>query len=191
MLIMDKMTTRLTLLEKAYENTMTKVIALKSIDRMVLPDGTVITAQRGDKIEIPRWMARVLEDEKTVSILWDDVSIEDVIRIHYREMQRVSLKDIEQLPDNFYWLVRDYLANLDRRIRENPEPQLIEEKRRMHDYLNEIVDKRLQTIALSSLDEKMSSQISARLTPEEQVLLDELRNLIREWRSKILGSESI
>ncbi len=191
MLIMDKMTTRLTLLEKAYENTMTKVIALKSIDRMVLPDGTVITAQRGDKIEIPRWMARVLEDEKTVSILWDDVSIEDVIRIHYREMQRVSLKDIEQLPDNFYWLVRDYLANLDRRIRETPEPQLIEEKRRMHDYLNEIVDKRLQTIALSSLDEKMSSQISARLTPEEQVLLDELRNLIREWRSKILGSESI
>ncbi len=188
---MDKMTTRLTLLEKAYENTMAKVIALKSIDRMVLPDGTVITAQRGDKIEIPRWMARVLEGEKTVSILWDDVSIEDIIRIHYREMQRVSLKDIEQLPDNFYWLVRDYLANLERRIRETPEPQLIEEKRRMQDYLNEIVDKRLQTIALSSLDEKMSSQISARLTPEEQVLLDELRNLIREWRSKILGSNSV
>lgn len=183
---MSRVEARLHLLEKAYDNSNVKVLVTQDLNGLVLPDGTRISARKGDRIEIPRWMARVLEADGKASIIRDEITTEDVIRIHYREMQRTSIMDIERLPDNFYWSVREYVNYLEKKIREEPDPRLLEEKRRLSEYIDEIIDKRIQSIVLSTMDEKMAGQISSKISPEEQVLMEELIQVLRKWRKQII-----
>ena len=187
---MDGIEAKLSLLEKAYDNTIVHAITLADMEKLTLPDGSVINASRGDKIELPRWMARALEEERMVSIIWNEFTVEDVLRIHYREMQRTSILDIEALPENFYWILREYVSRLEKQIRETPDPRLIEERKRLQDYVNEILDKRLQTIISAVTNDKLSNSISPKLSPEEQVLMEELRRIIKEWRRKLIEGKS-
>ncbi len=178
---------RLELLRESFQNTPVKIIVIEDISPLTLPDGSVFSARRGEETEVPRWIADYLEKKGLVKRKWGEITLDDIIKIHYREINRRATRELESLPTNFYWLVREYIEHLDKLIKENPDPVLLDEKRKVTLYLQEIVEKRLQALAFFALSNDDSSTISQKLAPEENVLLEELKASIKMWKKTVLG----
>jgi len=179
------------LIRKAFENISVKAVAIEDIRGLVLPNGTTLSATKGDKIEAPRWIIGYLEEKGLAKRLWEEVGLEDIIRIHYRELDRKSIKEISRLPDNFYFLVKEYMDHLDKIIREKPDPNILNERQRIENYVNEIVNKRLQAIMLLSLNVDDPAELGGKLSPEELELFREIKEKIAEWFLLIFGKRRL
>ncbi|AFH43359.1 hypothetical protein [Fervidicoccus fontis] len=178
---------RLELLKQAFNNTSVKVIAVSDIDQTVLPNGAVLKAKKGEEVELPRWIANFLEERGLVKRKWDEISVQEVSKIHYREMSRRAVKDIEQLPSNFYWLVQEYLDYLEKKIRSEADPSFIEDRQNLLEFLSEIVEKRMRAVITYVFSYGDYTEISQKLTQEEIILAEELKNLLIQWKKIVIG----
>jgi len=174
----------LKLLEKLFETSPTRVLVLEDFEGLRLPGGAVASAKRGDKIELPRWVARLLEERGIVRRLFDELAVEDVARAHYRELARRSLSDLQKLPDNFYWIVRDYVSYLKRAAASSADAKLLDTAKRLEACLSDVVEKRIQAI-LSLSASPVASEYKSRLLPEEVELLEAISELVQSWASRV------
>jgi hypothetical protein len=170
-------------------NLPVKVIVIENIKPITLPDGTVFSARRGEERELPRWVSLFLEKKGLVKRRGVEITLDEIIKLHYREVNRRSITDLEQLPAHFYWLVKEYLEHLDEMIRERPDPTLIDERRKVSLYLREIFEKRLQALVSLTVRGGDLSVIRQKLSPEENVLLEEIHGKISAWKRIVLGAE--
>lgn len=181
------MKSRLEALKKVFESSGVKTVVVSDIRGLTLPDGSVLNASKGEEIEVPRWLAKYLEERGLVRRRWGELELEDILRIHYRELDRKSVRDLTPLPQHFYWLAREYLQRLDELIKSNPTPVLLDERRKAETYIKEIVDRRIRAIASMAVGGGDASIVSGRLSPEEQELMKELKRVISEWKKIVLG----
>ncbi len=170
-----------------FESSNVKVIVVNDITGLRMPNGEVINASRGEEIEIPRWLANYLESKGLVRRKWGELGLEDLMKIHYREANRKSLRELSSLPKNFYWLAKEYIEHIDSLIKENPTPTLLREKERMLTFLREIIDKRLKAILTIAVGREDVSTYTTKLSPEELMLFHEVRELIQEWKKTLTG----
>jgi DNA replication factor GINS len=181
---------RLKLFELQYLLRPTRVMVVKDSKNLYI-DGQSIELQKGVEIEIPYWLASQLVKEGLVKIVESPLSLEDIARIHFSVISAKTPSDLEQLPQYFYQEAKTVIQELGERAKKELDPALLEERHRMLQYLVEIIDKRL-TILLQSLRSPTSiAEITSRLTPEEEALLNYLSNALKTWREKILPRATV
>ena len=97
------------------------------------------------------------------------------------------MRELERLPENFYIQAKEYLRELEARIRRELNTTLLEEKQKAELYLVEIINRRLGMILQVLRSPASLAEIYEKFTEEEKLLADALRGLIEEWREKVFG----
>jgi len=161
-------------------------------DRLVLnmPDGAKVVSMRGEKLEAPHWMLRILDSKGLVKQEEPDLTINDILRIHHDETHKKSSRELSLLPENFYFRVRRYLAGLEKKIDERPSPELIQEHSKSLALLSEIVERRLSTILHVAISGRGEESILGRMSPEEEALYRQIRSIIDSWRETVIGKRA-
>ncbi|HIQ11022.1 MAG TPA: DNA replication complex GINS family protein [Pyrodictium sp.] len=176
----------LELIELSYRLKPVRVMVVKDYGSLEI-DGVMYELRRGTEVEIPRWIAEVLEEIGVVEILETGLSLEDIARIHFSTHSVKSMRELERLPENFYIQAKEYLKELETRIRRELNPMLLEEKQKAELYLVEIVNRRLNMIIQVLRSPASLAEIYEKFSEEEKLLADALRGLIEEWRKKVFG----
>ncbi len=176
----------LELLELEYMLQPVRVMVVKESGK-VLIDGVELELRRGTELEIPYWLAEVLEENKAVNIIKTPLALKDIGRVHFSTINTRSLAELEQLPKFFYREVRTYLENLDKKIREVPEPQLIDEKKKAEHYLYDIIDRRLLLLLNAIRSPTTITELSSKLSQEEVILWELLYRVVELWKKKVLS----
>ncbi|MCE4598825.1 MAG: DNA replication complex GINS family protein [Desulfurococcales archaeon] len=174
---------RIELIKLDYELTGVRVVFLRSFRKLPTPGG-VINARKGDELELPRWQARLLEAEGIVDVREQDMDIDYVNTYHFREKKRVAANQLSQMPRDFYLKAKELVDRLNKLIRESPSHMLLRDR--------EIVEKNLIELAESRLVKIMrlaqtggGEELRDRMTPEEVLVYDSLKNIVESWRSYI------
>lgn len=169
---------RLKLVELDYEFRDVRVLFIKDYEGLPLPNGRV-TARKGDEMDLPRWQARLLAGMGYVEIKDRGVDINEINMIHYRE-RRGRGAEVQPLPQDFYFKVREYVEKLNEAIRESPASMLIREREAAEKNVLDLADTRL--VKILRLAQTGSSEFKDRMTPEERILFDVLQSLVEDWR---------
>ncbi len=155
-----------------------------------LPDGT-LSAKKGDEVEAPRWVARVLV-ARGAAKLKDEVDITYLNSYQYRERRTAAPSQLPQLPPDFYIKVSEYLRSLDEQLRTSPSAMLMRDRESGEKALMEIAQLRLsKVIRLAQVESQ--EDLTASMTPEEALLYTRLRELLGSWKSyvaSLAGGES-
>ncbi|HEU97854.1 MAG: hypothetical protein ACP5I2_02650 [Fervidicoccaceae archaeon] len=176
------------LLKEAFERTPVKVVVVSEAETIKLPSGSTINVKKGEEIELPRWLANTLEEKGIVQRKWNEFSIDELMKIEYKTMKMRTPKDLEQLPNNFYWICSEHLHHLEKLLKTNPDPNYIQEKKKVAESLNKIMTRRLSLLVESLLIfgvDLPSLQLKA--TPEELVLIQRFYEDLRKWK-EVLGT---
>lgn len=176
----------LELIELSYKLKPVRVMVVKDYGSLEI-DGVMYELRRGTEVEIPRWIAEVLEETGVVEILETGLSLEDIARMHFSTHSVKSVRELERLPENFYIQAKEYLRELDARIRRELNPMLLEEKQKAELYLVEIINRRLSMIIQVLRSPASLAEVYEKFSEEEKLLADALRSLIEEWRKKVFG----
>lgn len=163
--------------------------AIVVADRLAinLPNGTKVISVRGEKLEAPFWILNLLEKKGLVKQDEGDLTINDILKVHHDETHKKSSRELSSLPENFYFRLRKYLSNLEKKINEKPAPELINELKKAESLLKEIIEKRLTTILYIAISGRGEESILGKMSPEEEVLYKWFRSTIESWRESVLG----
>lgn len=181
-------------LRRDYMWTSIRAIVLRDHEDITLP-GTTIQLRRGTEIVAPRWLVRMLTEQKVLEPREELMKINELGRFSFletRSRQQASL--IQKLPSDFYQRLRDYLEILGKKLAESPSPEVIDEYRRARSYTYDILRVRLQRILSLVQAGEESSEIReqlSRLTPEELILYKTIRKLIEDWQKEVTGLEEV
>ncbi len=170
---------RLKLVELDYEFREVRVLFVKDYEDLPLPNGRV-TARKGDEMDLPRWQARLLADMGYVEIKDRRLDVNEINMVHYREKRGRGANEIQPLPQDFYFKVREYVSMLNNAIRESPASMLIREREAAEKNTLDLADTRL--VKILRLAQTGSSEFKDRMTPEERILFDVLQSLIEDWK---------
>ena len=187
----DSLRDRLKLIVLDYEMSPVRVLALRDIGPLPLPQGTV-TVRRGDELEVPRWQARLLASRGLVEIRERGLDIDAVNMYHYREKRGQAANQLQGLPQDFYLAARDLVARLNEMIRESPSTMLIRDREVLEKNLLDLAETRLSK--LLRLAVSGGEEFKERMTPEEALIYDLVRGVVEVWRSyakELAGGGSI
>ena len=181
-------------LRRDYMWTNIRAIVLRDHEDIVLP-GTTIQLRRGTEIVAPRWLVRMLSEQKILEPREEPMKINELGRYSFLETRsRQQSALLQKLPTDFYQKLRDYLETIRRKLSESPSPEIIDEYRRARSYTYDILRVRLQRILSLVQAGEESSEIRgqlARLTPEELILYKTIRRLIEDWQKEVTGLEEV
>ncbi len=171
-----------------------RAIVLRDHEDIVLP-GNIIQLRRGTEIVAPRWLVRMLSEQKILEPREELMKINELGRYSFLETRsRQQSALMQKLPTDFYQKLRDYLEVLRRKLTESPSPEIIDEYRRARSYTYDILRVRLQRILSLVQAGEESSEIReqlSRLTPEELILYKTIRKLIEDWQKEVTGLEEV
>ena len=182
---------RLKLIVLDYEMSPVRVLALRDIGPLPLPQG-MVTVRRGDELEVPRWQARLLASRSLVEIRERGLDIDAVNMYHYREKRGQAANQLQGLPQDFYLAARDLVARLNEMIRESPSTMLIRDREVLEKNLLDLAETRLSK--LLRLAVSGGEEFKERMTPEEALIYDLVRSVVEVWRSyakELAGGGSI
>jgi DNA replication factor GINS len=180
--IRESIQARLRLVEYDYLMEPVRVIALKDIGPLPLPQGTV-NVRRGDELEVPRWQARELERMGLAEIRDRGLDIDAVNMYHYREKRGRAANQLQGLPRDFYQAVRDLVERLDSMIRESPSTMLIRDREVVEKNMIDLAETRLAKIL--RLASSGGEEFKERMTPEESIAYDTIRSVVEVFRGYV------
>jgi DNA replication factor GINS len=157
-----------------------KVTARTDIPEANLSTFTLQEVAEGDVVEVPRWVAEVLEENNLVNLGEEGVEAE-----LFRALQREKLQgptQPSQLSKDIYLKLRRYLMMLRRK---NPRDTHYEKVRVSTQDL--ITTRLVKMVTMAGYTSQPEPTIL--LSPEELLLYREIRELVSEWRSLVLGEE--
>lgn len=166
-----------------FENDPVTVIAVRSSPKIDLAGFSVGPFQEGREYEVRLWVARELEKDGIVKIRDRVLDAAKLYKIQWTERIQ-AVGQLSNLPEDFYPRLRRLIDELKAASKTSLD------KMREYEYVQnlsrDIVNCRLRKIvSLASLSTQ-ESQILKNLTPEERELYERLRQIISEWRSKII-----
>ncbi|MEB3850965.1 MAG: DNA replication complex GINS family protein [Desulfurococcales archaeon] len=170
---------RLRLIVMDYEMRPVRVLALKDIGPLPLPQG-IVNIRRGDELEMPRWQARILSEEGAVEIRERALDIDTINMYHYREKRGQAANQLQGLPQDFYMAARDLIVKLNEMIRESPSTMLIRDREVLEKNLIDLAETRLSKIIRLAVSG--GEEFKERMTPEEGIVYDRLRGVVEAWR---------
>ncbi|MFQ6085869.1 MAG: hypothetical protein ACE5OY_06380 [Candidatus Bathyarchaeia archaeon] len=171
--------------ETIFSHTPRRMLALRDCPEIKMAGLTVGPYKKGELFEIEYSIGGILERDGIAKFDEEFIDPQAILKIHWKESVQKA-EQLSTLPPNFYPLLRHTLDRLRRGGEKNAERLM--EYQRIVEFSKDIVNCRLRKIirlAAVSVPEKALES----LTPEEKALYDELRPIIRGWKSTILGVE--
>ncbi len=160
-----------------------RVVALVNLDDEIPTPAGLVKIRKGDEIELPRWQAKLLEENGIVEIKEQELDIDTINMYHYKEKRNSAANQIVPLPQDFYPKAFDLVKKLDDLIRENPSHMFVKDREILEKNLSELAEARLmKIIRLATTSE---GGLRDRLTPEESVVFDKLHEVISTWRNYV------
>lgn len=135
-----------------------------------------ISGRSGEMLNLPRWAARVLEEDGAVTVTEPDMS--SALK---QAMSKENAQDdfqLSTLDTNFYIRLADYMQRLD-------EPA----RKEMSSMLNTLVRSRIAKISRLVAFSDLSSNNSGKLSIEEKGLYNDLRKSYTEFKESVTGEK--
>ncbi len=176
---------KLKLILDDFEYKGVRVVFLKDYPGLPTPSGR-INVKKGDEVELPRWQARILEDEGLVTVKDNLVDVDQVNMYHYQEKRKASANMLISLPQDFYLKVREYIRKIDREIASDPRSVnmvLLEIRETVERNLIELAEARLLKIIRLALTS--GEEFRERMTPEESLIYEDVSEVASTWRRYI------
>jgi DNA replication factor GINS len=189
--VRDSLRERLELVVLDYETRPVRVLALRDIGPVPLPQG-MVTVRRGDELEMPRWQARLLASRGLVEVRERGLEIDSVNMHHYKEKRGQAANQLQGLPSDFYLAVHDLIIRLNEMIKESPSTMLIRDREVIEKNLLDLAETRLSKILRLAVSG--GEEFKERMTPEESIIYDTLRAVVEVWRGyvkEIAGGGSV
>jgi DNA replication factor GINS len=133
----------------------------------------VIDAKEGDMSSLPRWIAKILLEQRTVEIQSNDVT-SYVSRTMNRE-RIAKPHDLTGVDVDFYVRVNDYLEGLKEREREN-----------LIVSLNTFIASRLEKIVKLAAASSLSPELEGKLSAEEKELYILINKVSTKFKKGVL-----
>ncbi|MEM2341152.1 MAG: hypothetical protein QXX94_02095 [Candidatus Bathyarchaeia archaeon] len=166
-----------------FENSFVTVIATKSSPKIDLAGFSIGPFEEGHEYEVRFWVARELEKDGIVKIKEGALDAAKLYKIQWTERIQ-AVGQLSSLPEDFYPRLRRLINELKAVSRVSPE------KMREYEYVQnlaqDIVNCRLRKIITLASLSAPESHILKSLTPEERDLYERIRQIIIEWRAKIV-----
>ena len=135
-----------------------------------------IDGKQGEILNIPRWIANVLESEKYVEIQDSEILTELKQAVMKEEVQ--SNFDLSVLEPYFYIKLKSYMQRMTEKDYDMTESML-----------NKLLRTRRSKIIRLADSSKLSAEISQKLTVEEYDFYNEIHNVSTKFSKKIIGSK--
>ena len=135
-----------------------------------------IVGKQGEIVNIPRWVAMVLEKENHVQIQDTDMVVELKQAIVKESVQGEF--ELSTLDTNFYIKLKSYMKGLDQADYDKVESML-----------NSLVRKRKGKIIHIADSSKLTANLAEKLTVEEQEYYNNLHNVRQDFTKQILGDK--
>tara|TARA_B100000745_G_scaffold174417_1_gene114268 strand:- start:1078 stop:1587 length:510 start_codon:yes stop_codon:yes gene_type:complete len=138
--------------------------------------GVTIDGKQGEILNIPRWVANVLEPEKYVEIKDSEIVTELKQAVMKEEVQ--SNFDLSALEPYFYIKLKSYMQRMTEKDYDI-----------MQSMLNKLLRTRQSKIIRLADSSKLTAEISQKLTVEERDFYNQVNNASTEFSKKIMGSK--
>tara|TARA_B100001013_G_scaffold214203_1_gene130420 strand:+ start:457 stop:966 length:510 start_codon:yes stop_codon:yes gene_type:complete len=135
-----------------------------------------IDGKQGEILNIPRWVANVLEPEKYVGIKDSEIVTELKQAVMKEEVQ--SNFDLSVLEPYFYIKLKSYMQRMTEKDYDI-----------MQSMLNKLLRTRQSKIIRLADSSKLTAEISQKLTVEERDFYNQVNNASTEFSKKIMGSK--
>lgn len=163
------------------------VVVLRNIGRIPFVDVELI---RGAEVEMPRWLAEILEARGLVEVRRDIRGSSDVNKIRFSEedLARRSSASLSKVPLDFYISVERLLRDLGERVRRGGSPEDLRELEAISRSINRLLSIRVQKILLASiLHTERSQDFEKSLSIEEKVLYRLVDDDVKYWLRRAVG----
>jgi len=139
--------------------------------------GMDVEAKQGEMLNVPRWVAELLEQEKHVEIQDTDMVVELKQALVKENVQgEFELATLEQ---HFYVKLKAYMKKLS--------PIDFDKSESM---LNQLIRKRQGKIIRLADSSRLTSDLSSKLTFEEREFYNNLHNISNDFKNQLLGSKN-
>jgi DNA replication factor GINS len=145
-------------------------------DLKINVSGVDIEAKQGQILNVPRWIAEVLESEKHIEVDEQDMVVELKQAIVKENVQGEF--ELSTLEPHFYIRLRSYMNKLSQQDFDRVESMLIS-----------LVRKRQGKIIHLADSSKLTASISEKLTIEERSFYNIVTNSSNEFQKQILGDK--
>ena len=135
-----------------------------------------IDGKQGEILNIPRWLANVLEPEKYVETKDSEIVTELKQAVMKEEVQ--SNFDLSVLEPYFYIKLKSYMQRMTEKDYDM-----------MQSMLNKLLRTRQSKIIRLADSSKLTAEISQKLTVEERDFYNQVNNASTEFSKKIMGSK--
>jgi hypothetical protein len=167
-----------------YENSPVKIIINRNCPEIELAGLKIGPYEEGKEYEVKYWIAHELE-RAGIARLREEETLDSVIlhKISWKEGIQQA-RQVSPLQEDFYPVLRRYLANLKRGAVNNPEK--MREYQKVIQLAHDIVTIRLRKIVALASSPEQTNQTLKDLAKEERILYTRLHTIIDEWKNKIL-----
>jgi DNA replication factor GINS len=170
---------RLRLVKSYFDTEPVKVVFIRDYPRLPTPGG-VINARGGDEVELPRWQARMLEEEGYVEVRERGVDVDYINYVHYHEARKHAANKLVDVPPSFYRSVRELVESIDRALLEKPSHMLVTDRENIERMVLQIAQRRLSKIVRLVMTGG-EEEVRDKLTPEEAIVMSALEEVISSW----------
>lgn len=167
-----------------YGLSIIKVAAKKDIKRVEIGSFTVEETRQGSEIEIPRWVAEVLDKQDLVTYPDDGMELEVFKAINREKIQGPI--HLTSMRSDMYPKIRSLLKN---DLRENRTPDELQEHQKLSMSTRNLVTIRIRKLLSLAALPSTPDEITKKITPEEELLFDHVRGVVDQWRTLVLGDD--
>ena len=160
---------QLKMLEVEFENSLEEILLLKDIQRISLPSGALEDLKAGASLRIYRWAARKLIEKGLAKPAEGFLDLKTVLQLKWKERNEPG--ELQPLPAYFYLRARQELSKGDSEILQ---------------HLRDIYSLRLSKI-MSFAAKRTPASMIENLTPEEEVLYENLLGIVNAWYEFVGG----
>ena len=132
-----------------------------------------IDAKDGDMSSIPRWVAKILNEQGAIDVQNGDVAAYILRAISRERIARPH--ELSGIDLDFYTRVSDHLETLKERDKEN-----------LRNSLTEFVDSRIAKIAKLAAASPLSAELEGKLSIEEKETYLAISKAVKELQEKVL-----
>lgn len=176
-------------IERDYMEEEVRIEVINKSPKIPLHEG-FIELTRGAEYNIPRWLAKLLVKENIAKIRNDTISIEKLSGITYNEESLIQKLQLVKIPRYFYMILGDNLADLSKKLQETKDISILEDYKQIEDLYMTIGRIRVKKILNLLLLPSIPSEIFDKLSEEEKILFNVLRETLLIWMKKLRVSKT-
>ncbi len=171
-----------------FTNSPVKIVILRDAPELSKFHEKGESFKAGQETEVAYWVAKSLVQAGIAKFRDEDsLTLQSLSKIHWRETIPSS-RQIPQLPADFYFHLRRFLADLNSQSRK--EPTRLKDYEKAETLSHDIVNVRIKKIVSLAAAPTPSEEVINGLTLEERALYRKLNDVVNEWKDKILRHET-